>query len=100
MENTNNVTFTSEQLKQLKQLASDYKTASALEKEAKEAKEKAGNAIKSIMGDCEKVYVSEYTIDYKPVTKTTIDSKALKADVPELYVKYSKEQITRPLYVR
>lgn len=99
MEN-NNVTFTSEQLEQLKQLASDYKTASALEKEAKEAKEVAAATIKKIMGDCEKVYVSEYTIDYKPVTKTAIDSKALKADIPELYAKYSREQVTRPLYVR
>ena len=84
----------------LKVLASEYKTAAAMEQEARRAKEQAAAQLKTLLADCEQIFVGEYRIDYKTVKKTCFDTKALQHDIPELYTKYCYIQETRPLYVR
>lgn len=37
----------------------------------------------------------DYKITYKAVTSSRLDSKALKADQPELYAKYTKQTTAR-----
>lgn len=37
----------------------------------------------------------DYKITYKAVTSSRLDSKSLKADLPELYAKYTKQTTAR-----
>lgn len=41
-----------------------------------------------------------YTVKYAPQTRTTVDGKALKADYPDLYEKYSKTNSFRKFEIR
>lgn len=60
---------------------------------------KQADAIKSEMqtemGNEEHVVVDEFKVNYTIVISTTLDSKKLKAELPDLWNKYSKEGITR-----
>lgn len=47
------------------------------------------------MGNEEHVVVDEFKVNYTIVISTTLDSKKLKAELPDLWNKYSKEGITR-----
>ena len=47
------------------------------------------------MGNEEHVMVDEFKVNYTIVISTTLDSKKLKAELPELWDKYKKEGITR-----
>lgn len=47
------------------------------------------------MGNEEHVTVDEFKVNYTIVISTTLDSKKLKAELPDLWNKYSKEGITR-----
>lgn len=51
--------------------------------------------MKSEMGNDEHREVGGFTVNYTIVINTTLDSKKLKAEMPSLWDKYSKEGITR-----
>ena len=51
--------------------------------------------IKAEMGNEEHIMVDGYKINYTIVISTKLDSKKLKSELPDLWKKYSKEDITR-----
>ena len=51
--------------------------------------------IQAEMGNEEHVVVDEFKVNYTIVISTTLDSKKLKNELPDLWNKYSKEGITR-----
>ena len=63
----------------------------ALKKKADALKD----AMKAEMGNEEHVEVEGFKVNYTIVISTTLDSKRLKSELPDLWNKYSKEGITR-----
>jgi len=51
--------------------------------------------IKAEMGSEEHIMVDGYKVNYTIVISTKLDSKKLKSELPDLWKKYSKEDITR-----
>ena len=80
--------MTVEKITELKNIERQIK---ALQAEADAIKDE----IKSEMGNEEYVEVGGFTVNYTIVISTTLDSKKLKAEMPTLWDKYSKEGITR-----
>lgn len=73
------------------------------EKDAKLLKEKMEaikNALKLRMGMCTNAACGRWTVTWKDETRTTIDSKRLKAEAPETFAMYSKTSTTRPLKIK
>ena len=58
--------------------------------EAQAEAEAIKDAIKAHMGDAEAVQAGEYKITWKPVTTTRLDSKALKAALPDVVERFTK----------
>lgn len=63
--------------------------------EAQAEAEAIKDAIKAAMGDSEAVQAGEYKITWKPVTTTRLDSKALKAALPDVVERFTKTTTTR-----
>ena len=63
--------------------------------EAQAEAETIRDAIKAHMGDQEAVQAGEYKITWKPVTTTRLDSKALKAALPDVVERFTKTTTTR-----
>lgn len=80
--------MTVERITELKNIEREIK---ALQAQADAIKDE----IKSEMGNEEHVEVGGFTVNYTIVINTTLDSKKLKAEMPTLWQKYSKEGITR-----
>lgn len=80
--------MTVEKIMELKNIERQIK---ALQAEADAIKDE----MKSEMGNEEHVEVGGFTVNYTIVISTTLDSKKLKAEMPSLWDKYSKEGITR-----
>ena len=58
--------------------------------EAQAEAETIRDAIKAHMGEREAVQAGEYKITWKPVTTTRLDSKALKAALPDVVERFTK----------
>ena len=43
----------------------------------------------------EQVETAHYKVTWKPVASTRLDTKALKAERPEIYARYASETVTR-----
>ncbi len=70
----------------------------AIEARIEELKKQADaikDEMKKEMGNEEHVAVDEFKVNYTIVISTTLDSKKLKTELPDLWNKYSKEGITR-----
>ena len=80
--------MTIEKIMELKNIERQIK---ALQADADAIKEE----IKAEMGNDEHVEVGGFTVNYTIVISTRLDSKKLKAEMPSLWDKYSKEDITR-----
>lgn len=57
--------------------------------------DKIKDEMKAEMGNDEHREVDGFTVNYTIVISTTLDSKKLKNELPDLWDKYSKEGITR-----
>ena len=53
------------------------------------------DVMKAEMGNEEHVVVDGFKVNYTIVISTTLDSKKLKSELPDLWNKYKKEGITR-----
>lgn len=51
--------------------------------------------IKAYMGDSEELRAGEYKVTWKAVTASRLDSKALKAALPEVVERFTKTTTTR-----
>lgn len=81
-------------------LVHDYDAARAAVKAAEEEKEKAQSALLAAMKDAEFGEVSGYSVSYKEVSTTRLDSTALKEARPEIAAEFSKTTTSRRLDVR
>ena len=72
-----------------------YIQACAEEDGAKARKQEAANRIKNLMGNHDKAVCGEYKVNWKSITTERLDTKALKADEPDLYAKYVKNSTSR-----
>lgn len=93
--------LTNEQKETLKKLCYDYKVFQTMESESKKGKEKTAKDIKALLesigfNDTETIDV--FSIQYREVTKSVIDSEEMKKD--GIYNKYTKQQKTKPLTIR
>lgn len=60
-------------------------------KELEIAKKEAENKLKQFLGEKQYGYFLDRKISWKPTSKTTLDSKALKKDHPDIYEKYARK---------
>lgn len=67
----------------------------ALIEEAQAEAETIKDAIKAHMGDSEELRAGEYKVTWKAVTASRLDSKALKAALPEVVERFTKTTTTR-----
>lgn len=67
----------------------------ALIEEATAEAETIKDAIKAVMGDSEELRAGEYKITWKAVTASRLDSKALKAALPDVVERFTKTTTTR-----
>ena len=52
------------------------------------------------MEDAEKADSDKYSITWKSIVSSRVDSKKLKADYPDIYKEYSKESSSRRFTVK
>lgn len=71
----------------------------ALIDEAQAEAETIKDAIKAHMGDQEELRAGEYKITWKSVTTARLDSKALKAALPEVALRFTRETTSRRFVV-
>lgn len=67
----------------------------ALIEEAQAEAENIKDAIKAHMGDSEELRAGEYKVTWKAVTASRLDSKALKAALPEVVERFTKTTTPR-----
>jgi hypothetical protein len=67
----------------------------ALIAEAEEEAESIKDAIKAFMGDSEAMRAGEYTVTWKPVKSTRMDTAALRAAFPEVAARFTRTTTTR-----
>ena len=77
-----------------------YFEASVEEDNAKAKKQEASNKIKELMGDHNKASCGEHTISWTPVSSERLDTKALKAEQPDIYMKYIKNSSSRRFTIK
>lgn len=53
------------------------------------------DALKACMGDSEELRAGEYKVTWKIVTTSRLDSKALKATLPDVAERFTKTTMTR-----
>lgn len=81
---------------QLDLLALYEKDAESLTEKIKAIKQQ----LKLRMGACTKASCGRWAITWKDETRTTIDSKRLRAELPETFTMYSKTSVSRPLKIK
>lgn len=71
----------------------------ALIDEAQTEAEAIKDAIKAHMGDSEELRAGEYRVTWKSVTAARLDAKALKAALPEVAARFTRETTSRRFVV-
>lgn len=75
--------------------------ARAAEAKVTEAKERSEAALKAFMGDATIATVDGVDVfSYTPGTRATLDSKALKAEEPEVAARFTHDKPVRPLLAK
>ena len=67
----------------------------ALIEEAEQEAEAIKDALKAHMGDAEEMRAGEYKVTWKPVQTARMDTRALKAALPEVAAHFTKTTTTR-----
>lgn len=81
-------------------LITEYEIAEEEEKAAGERKEAAANKLKALLGDAEAGRIGDRMVTWKNVTSSRLNTKALKADHPEIYEKYARESCYRRFAIK
>lgn len=71
----------------------------ALIAEAQAEAEAIKDALKAHMGDQEELRAGEYKVTWKAVTSSRLDSKALKAALPEVAARFTTQTTSRRFVV-
>lgn len=53
------------------------------------------DALKRELGDTEELRAGEYKLTWRPVTTSRLDTKALRAALPDVAARFSRESTTR-----
>lgn len=69
-------------------------------KELKEVQERYKNELLKAMEDCETASLDGYEITNKSTSRTTVDSKKLKAEMPKIYNQYAKTTESRRFVIK
>lgn len=77
----------------------ELRELSSLIEEAQAEAEAIKDALKAHMGDQEELRAGEYKITWKAVTASRLDSKALKAALPEVAARFTTQTTTRRFVV-
>lgn len=77
-----------------------YEEAAADEAEAKARKEEAANRLKALLGEYERGRFGDRTVTWKTVVSKHLDTKALKADMPDIYERYARVTETRRFSIK
>lgn len=67
----------------------------ALIEEAQAEVDAIRDALKAAMGGAEEMRAGEYKLTWKPVTSVKLDVKALKAALPDVAARFSRESTVR-----
>lgn len=67
----------------------------ALISEAQAEAESIRGALKAAMGGAEELRAGEYKLTWRPVTSVKLDVRALRAALPEVAERFSRESTTR-----
>jgi len=81
-------------------LADTFFTLNQIAKEAEKKADAAKAALIASLGDAEIGSCRDYQVVYKNVTQNRLDSKALKADMPDIAKKYTNQNSYRKLTVK
>ena len=82
-------------IKELEIKATELQELKRMREELDEEIEAAQDAIKAAMGDSESVTAGAYKITWKPVESARIDTKTLKAALPEIAARFTVTSMTR-----
>lgn len=63
--------------------------------ELQAAADKLKDSIKADMGESEELEAGQFKIRYKTIFSSRLDSRALKAELPEIFKQYSRTTMTR-----
>lgn len=77
------------------ELISEFRDAADAEKAAAERKEAAANRLKGMLGKAEVGLCGGHRVTWKTMTSARLDTKALKAERPEVYDEFARESTTR-----
>lgn len=69
-------------------------------KAMEKSKDEYEQAIKAAMGDAENCVIGKYKASWKYQTRVSLDGKKLRAEMPEVYAKYSKQTEYRKFSVK
>lgn len=67
----------------------------ALIDEAQAEAEAVKDALKAAMGDADELRAGEYKITWRRVRAVKLDAKALRAALPDVAARFSRESVTR-----
>ncbi|AVX21629.1 putative phage-type endonuclease [Carboxydocella sporoproducens DSM 16521] len=81
-------------------LITEYEEAAAEEKAAAERKEAAANKLKAMLGDYEVGFIGKRKVTWKTVTSARLDTKRLKAEMPDIYSQYCTESVMRRFSIK
>ena len=81
-------------------LVDQYWTAKADMEAAEARKTDAENKLKAVMGDIESAWAGDKKILWKSQVRRTVDTKALKAELPDISERFMRESISRPFAIK
>lgn len=82
------------------ELIAQYEEAAEAEKEWAQRKDEASNRLKGLLGECELGVIGERRVSWKTIASDRLDTKALRADHPEIYDEYVKPSVYRRFSIR
>jgi predicted phage-related endonuclease len=82
-------------MNELESKVHELRELQALIDEAQAEVETIKDAIKAYMGDSEAIHAGEYTVTWRTVTTSRIDTTALKKALPDVAEQFSKTTTTR-----
>lgn len=77
-----------------------YEQAAQEEREAKARKEEAANHLRALLGENEMGRLWHWTVSWKSYTSTRLDTKALQAEMPDVYERYLRTTESRRFLVK
>ena len=77
----------------------EYERLSQQLKEIEKAKNAAGNQLKNYLKEAETGIVGNRKISWKQISKSTVDTKRLKSEKPDIYSNYLTQSQYRRLLV-